>query len=381
LFNWRGQFTPQLVDYILESFSKKGDCVIDPFSGSGTVLQGCSTKAMSCYGYEINPAAYAMSKFFTLVNSSTNDRRVALSSLHNRLLEIMPSKRDLPLVQDSDDYRIRYRHLLNLAGDLFPQITNKDERVLAINTLLMAESRKRRDLGTTVLHAFDLIKNAVLTLPNAEIPIRARLSDARLVHNYHSSDVSLILTSPPYINVFNYHQNHRAILETLGWNVLKVAESEIGSNRKNRANRFRTVVQYCLDIEQALVSFWKCLKINGLVVLVVGRESNVRSVPFYNGAIIKDLMIRMGSFRTVATYERKFLNRFGSRIKEDIIVAAKSKIAPNGSSAKEVALKHLKLGLRKSTAETRENITEVLGHLDDIGPSPLFKTKEAFANA
>jgi hypothetical protein len=134
-------------------------------------------------------------------------------------------------------------------------------------------------------------------------------------------------------------------------------------------------------MEQALVSFWKCLKINGLAVLVVGRESNVRSVPFYNGAIIKDLMIRMGSFRTVATYERKFLNRFGSNIKEDIIVAAKSKIAPDGSSAKEVALKHLKLGLRKSTAETRENITEVLGQLDDIRPSPLFKTKEAFAHA
>src|SRR2546422_11321437 len=101
----------------------------------------------------------------------------------------------------------------------------------------MAESRKRKDLAATVLHAFEVIKSAALVLPRADAPIRARLCDSRAIDQYHPSEVSVILTSPPYINVFNYHQNHRAILETLGWNVLKVAESEIGSNRKNRANR------------------------------------------------------------------------------------------------------------------------------------------------
>lgn len=36
LFNWRGQFTPQFVDYILENFAQNDDVVVDPFSGSGT---------------------------------------------------------------------------------------------------------------------------------------------------------------------------------------------------------------------------------------------------------------------------------------------------------------------------------------------------------
>ena len=67
LFAWRGQFTPQFVDYIIDSFSRKGFTVIDPFSGSGTVLQACARKGLSGYGYEINPAAYAMSKFFLSV--------------------------------------------------------------------------------------------------------------------------------------------------------------------------------------------------------------------------------------------------------------------------------------------------------------------------
>ena len=104
--------------------------------------------------------------------------------------------------------------------------------------------------------------------------------------------IALMIDDPmlPYINVFNYHQNHRAILEVLGWDMLEVAYSEIGSNRKNRGNRFKTVIQYCLDMELTLKSFWECLENDGLVIFVIGRESNVRKIPFYNGVIVKILL-------------------------------------------------------------------------------------------
>ncbi|HPZ06849.1 MAG TPA: hypothetical protein PL110_01930 [Candidatus Eremiobacteraeota bacterium] len=47
LFNWRGQFTPEFVDYILESFAHADDVVIDPFSGSETVLLECAKKDLT----------------------------------------------------------------------------------------------------------------------------------------------------------------------------------------------------------------------------------------------------------------------------------------------------------------------------------------------
>jgi DNA modification methylase len=55
LFNWRGQFTPELVEYLLDEFSIRGDVILDPFSGSGTVLQEALKKDLSVYGFEINP--------------------------------------------------------------------------------------------------------------------------------------------------------------------------------------------------------------------------------------------------------------------------------------------------------------------------------------
>ncbi|OQY56938.1 MAG: hypothetical protein DRR08_04130 [Candidatus Parabeggiatoa sp. nov. 2] len=86
----------------------------------------------------------------------------------------------------------------------------------------------------------------------------------------------MIFTSPPYINVFNYHQNYRAIIESLNIDILRVAQSEFGANRKHRSNRFKTVVQYCLDMSKAIESFWLALKPAGKMILVMGRESKVR---------------------------------------------------------------------------------------------------------
>jgi len=38
LFAWRGQFSPQLIDCLLDAYCPIDAIVMDPFSGSGTVL-------------------------------------------------------------------------------------------------------------------------------------------------------------------------------------------------------------------------------------------------------------------------------------------------------------------------------------------------------
>lgn len=381
LLNWRGQFTPQFVAYILDSFSEPGDTVIDPFSGSGTVIQECSVKRMSAYGYEINPAAYAMSKFFTFANLPVTERQALLASLESKLLEFLAIFPNLPLLQDKHEFRERYSNLSDFAKDFFSHIANQQERILAVNTLLVAESRNRADIHSTILSAFQYLRKALLTLPYSEQVVSAHLGDARLIHEHCPVKADILLTSPPYINVFNYHQNHRAILETLGWNILRVAHSEIGSNRKHRGNRFRTVVQYCLDMEQALISFWHSLRADGVIVLVVGRESNVRKTPFYNGEIIKDIMTGIGGFREPINYERKFINRFGLRIKEDIIVSRKTPFAPTSHPAQQIARKHLEFALQSCPSDVQKDIGDAMNSIDEIAPSPLFDMKNVFSHA
>jgi DNA modification methylase len=381
IFNWRGQFTPQFVDYLLDSFAKPDDVVIEPFSGSGTVLLECARKNLSCYGYEINPAAYAMSKFFAFTNSPDDERREILSTFQEKLLKLLPQFQGLPLFVGSNQFRESFENLIEFSSALFATISDKKERILALNVLFLAESHKKLDLRSSLFEAFTHIRKVLLTLPYTEKMIKANLSDARLVDKTCSDKGNIILTSPPYINVFNYHQNYRAIVETLGFDILRVAQSEFGSNRKNRGNRFKTVVQYCLDMEQALESFWRRLAGEGLIILVIGRESSIRRVPFYNGLIVKDIISNMGGFRNIKNFERKFTNKFGDRIKEDIIVFEKDSLSPHNKCARDVALKHLRIALPRAESGVKNDISNAIECISTVQPSPMFNMREIFKNA
>ncbi|MEN3331256.1 MAG: hypothetical protein V7641_621 [Blastocatellia bacterium] len=381
MFNWRGQFTPQLIEYLLSNYSKSGDVIADPFAGSGTVLLESIGKDISCFGFEINPAAYAMSKFYSISNLKQNDRADVLRGLENKIVKLIRPSSSLPIFSEGDTFRQQYRNLVEFTQHLFPQLENKLEKVLALNMLFICEGHKNYDLGNSVCASLNQIKKFARSLPFTARPISAHLGDARTLHQRCPAKPNLIITSPPYINVFNYHQNHRAILEATGWNMLSVAQSEFGANRKNRGNRFKTVIQYSLDMEYALRSFWQALQENGLIVIVIGRESNVRSSPFYNGQIVKDIMNGMGGFESISDYERTFTNKFGTKIKEDIIISKKVSNSPDKLVGRVVAVNHLKTALRLAHQDVKNDIVESISNSDSVVPSPLFELKEAFQYA
>jgi hypothetical protein len=133
-------------------------------------------------------------------------------------------------------------------------------------------------------------------------------------------------------------------------------------------------------MEQALESFWRVLDKNGLIILVIGRESNVRRIPFYNGLIVKDLVRSKGGFHNIKNFERKFTNKFGNNIKEDIIVFEKDNLLPQKNCARSVALKHLKIALHQANSDTRDDVNDVIEHLDTVQPSPIFNLREILEN-
>ena len=73
-FDWRGQFTPELIEYLLSVFGKDECVVADPFSGSGTVLLEAIRRGYDAMGFEINPSAFYMSKFYEYCNLNQQER-------------------------------------------------------------------------------------------------------------------------------------------------------------------------------------------------------------------------------------------------------------------------------------------------------------------
>jgi DNA modification methylase len=382
LFNWRGQFTPDFVDYLLSHFARKGEFVVDPFSGSGTVLQEAALRGLQGSGFEINPSAYAMSKFFSFANL-TREQRIDLSlGLERKLRSYLGEYGGERVYSHDPEYRVAYAGLLKVGASLFPELT-KSEIILLLNALFLSERDKKLRLKESIEKSFSYVDKQLLALPYSPFSIEANLGDARQVGLKWTEEIDLILTSPPYINVFNYHQNYRAFVEIFDFDLLKVANSEFGSNRKNRGNRFKTVVQYCLDMEQALRSFWVALKPRAYLIIVLGRESNVRSVAFQNGRLVVDLLTEIGGFSRIDVLTREFVNKFGMSIKEDILIYERLDERPASLTAgRSTALHHLELGLaRPLEGEIRSDLLQAIESMDSIQPSPLFDSRVVFKHA
>lgn len=314
LFAWRGQFTPELVDALLDEYGPTKGCVLDPFVGSGTVLIESARHGLAAIGAEINPAAALLAQTYEFANLSVRAREDCLAQVRDSLQFNIGD--DLPLFQ---------------TGKVSPRAPIGSQLLNSIAALdgpaarrLMAALIISLDVGVgdiefdKVLSYWRKLQAIVRSLPVTSQPIRALVADARDLP-IPSGSIDFVLTSPPYINVFNYHQNYRQAAEALGCSPLVVAGSEIGSNRKFRQNRFLTVVQYCIDMALALQESVRVGKPGARSIYIVGRESNVRRVPFYNADLVALLAESALGFRVTLRQERVFKNRFGSRIYEDLL--------------------------------------------------------------
>ena len=309
-FPWRGQFSPDLARLLLEYYAGAGAAVLDPFAGVGTTLMEAARLGRKAFGGEINPSAFTMAETVKFIELAAHERRSKLDSARKLLSRASDPKRLASVAK-------RHR------GD--PLTFN----ILA-NVLIRLEKATLED-------SFAAHEAIVLDLPESGGDHRVFNCDARSIPLADRS-IDLIVTSPPYINVFNYHQNHRRAMELLCWDLLAVAKSEIGSNRKHRGNRFLTVVQYCLDMAEAFVEWRRVLRHDGLAVIVIGRESNVRGVSFRNGELVADVA-RFAGYQFEGRQERKFKNKFGEIIYEDILRLRKLSDAPRcpGEQARGVA--------------------------------------------
>lgn len=314
-FAWRGQFSPELIELLLKHFIYKDMVVLDPFAGSGTVLFECAQQGIQAYGVEINPAAAELAKTVHLANHPIQERQKYLSRSWDLLLThlgafiepLFGSSRSLPCEEDC------LKQLISEA--------KRDPLVftLVMGTLVRASIMRGPHINwRQVPPAFDKQRQIVEQLPVTEKPCRVLTCDARSIP-LDDGLIDAVITSPPYINVFNYHQNYRRLFEYAGWDLLEVSRSEIGSNRFNRGNRFLTVIEYSIDMLLSLIELRRLVKQGGRIIVIVGRESRVRGVRFEVWKIIETIAVSLIGWKLERRQERKYTNRFGQLIFEDIL--------------------------------------------------------------
>jgi hypothetical protein len=370
LFPWNGQFSPQLIEELLQAYAKPGSFMLDPFLGSGTVVYEAGRFGFPAFGSEINPAAFKMADIYSLINVVPSKRRRILDSVASLLEDVVPYDTPLFKASQTQDNRPLDEVLSVEAAACADPLAKKLLEAFVVLLNVGERTLDHRTVDTT----WNKIREIVVALPFSEAPINIVNCDARNLP-LRSGQVDLVLSSPPYINVFNYHQQYRKSVESMGWDLLEVAKSEIGSNRKNRGNRFLTVIQYCLDMLDVFIEMGRVCKAAARVIFVVGRESNVRKTVFYNGEIVAALACRCAGFELCARQERVFQNRFGEMIFEDILHFTPRRMS-NGccrTSAADVAREVLVAALGRVPAESYSDLTSAIERLSDVAPSPYYR--------
>jgi hypothetical protein len=372
-FPWNGQFSPQLIEVLLRTYAPKNGVVLDPFAGSGTVLYEAGRLGLPVIGAEINPAACKMAQTYCLMNLPLAQRKSLPTGLEKALQECLP---DLEPSLFRATANAPDKGIKESLVEIHRGLTSDAQRSL-IEALIVLVDFYHEVTEEKVYGAWARLKAQVLTLPESAAPIRLLNCDARRLP-LQDGTADFVVTSPPYINVFNYHQQYRRSVEALGWDLLRVARSEIGSNRKHRQNRFLTVVQYCLDMTDVLRELQRVCKEGSRIVVIVGRESNVRKTRFFNGEILAALACRCVGFQFVARQERVFMNRFGEQIYEDIlhfhVTASRS---THFEEPRVIAREIMKAAQQRTPDESVNDLEEALSLADKVQGSPIFNPETA----
>jgi len=375
LFPWRGQFSPQLVEALLRAYAPPDSVVLDPFMGSGTVLVESARLGLAAYGCEVNPAAYLLARVYELCNLTVSQRLEYLDKAEQILIKIRPMAFKPPLlgrgaVKDS------------LSSDSYDWIRVSSDRhvrtLLEALIILVGEDDAEDKVYAQKLTA---IRDIVIGLPYSQTPVLCSLGDARSLP-FPDGAIDFVLSSPPYINVFNYHHNSRSAIESLGWKPLVIAGSEIGSNRKFRQNRFLIVVQYCIDMALALTELRRVCTSDARIILILGRESNVHKTAFYNGTILERLATEITDFQLHLRQQRVFVNRFGKEIFEDLLhLSPRAQYAPPReltiNRARRLASSILAEALNRVPSDRMRYLHDAIDRVNEIDASPIFEPETA----
>ena len=188
LFAWRGQFSPQLIECLLDAYCPPDAVVLDPFAGSGTVLYEAAAMGLSAFGFEINPSAWSFSKLYEFANVPLDEREATISELRGRIEE------ELPIILFSEDGLPMdvVEHKAILIGRLL-----SDNAKILFNALVVSlDIFNNQVTGDFIQNKLRALAELVRRLPYSVRQIKADLQDSRALPLRRQS-VDFAITSPP----------------------------------------------------------------------------------------------------------------------------------------------------------------------------------------
>lgn len=309
LHPYLGKFIPQLVEVFLKKFFKPGQKILDPFVGSGTTLIEANLLNMPSIGIELSEFSFLIAKVKTqkynikllekeiidiLNKTKTFSRRIELykESLfkdlkfepteyfktwyHPRAIkEIYFYKSLIPNYKYQDVLKI----ILSRAARSARQIPHYDlarpKKPVKEKYWCIKHKRFCYPIDNAIKflnrYSLDTIKRIKeFDRLRTKAPIILFQGDSRKVKLPFSKEIDGIFTSPPYLGLIDYHNQHRYSFDLFGFK--EYSEAEIGSPNKSKNNKKE---KYKKDIIAVFKNMTNYLKSGAKIFIVVNDKYNI----------------------------------------------------------------------------------------------------------
>ena len=320
LHPYLGKFIPQLVEVFLRHYFKKGDSILDPFMGSGTTLIEANVLGMRSAGVEIS--------LFNCLIADIKTRKYDISLAEKEIEDILfktkeysnwlsQGQKQTTLLENSfKKYKTDSEYLNTWLSDkalqeiLFyrNQIKSyKNQDILKIilsratrsarlipHYDLARPSKPIREKYYCIKHRrtcepineamkfinryswdtinrikeFDRLRtNAVIKIIQGD----SREIDFRKIEGYRGGKFDGIFTSPPYVGLIDYHDQHRYAYELFGFD--DNGFKEIGPASKGKSREAKE--KYKEDIITVFQNMNRFLKPKAKIFVVVNDRDNL----------------------------------------------------------------------------------------------------------
>jgi len=320
LHPYLGKFIPQLVEVFLKHYFKKGDWIIDPFLGSGTTLIEANILGMNSAGMEIS--------LFNCLISEIKTKKYNISLLEKEVKDILFKTKQFSkglfqgqtqrtFLKDSfKKYKTDSQYLNTWLSDkalqeiLFYRNEIKNYKYQDLLKIILSRATRSARLiphydlarpSKPIREPYYCIKHHRICQPvdealkfidryswgtirrikefdelRTDAKIKVIQGDSREVNlnslpDYKGGKFDGIFTSPPYVGLIDYHDQHRYAYELFGFD--DNGFNEIGPASKGRS--WEAKEEYRKDIITVFQNMNRYLKPKAKIFVVVNDRDNL----------------------------------------------------------------------------------------------------------